>query len=111
MGRKKQKQEEEGTVTTGGEQLVLIDVGPENLRRITPIARRYRAAMKRRVQALAEEVEAKVKILELVKEAKLSRLQDGSIKFKCDGMTITVMPRDEKITVKEEKDDGEGAED
>lgn len=102
MGRKK-KHELGGT---SGEQLALIDVTPENLKAIKPIARRYRAAMQTRVDALKEEVEAKQQILALVKDAHLSRLEDGTIKFRCDGMVITVTPRDELVKVKEE-DEGD----
>ena len=107
MARKKNQEQETVTV---GEQLELIDVGPANLKAIKPIARRYRNAMKRRVDALAEEVEAKQQILALIKDAKLSRLQDGTIRFKCDGMLITVTPRDELVKVKEESEDEGGDE-
>ena len=89
--------------TPSGEQMDLIDVTPESLKEIKPIAKRYKAAMQARVEALKEEVEAKQGILSLIKDAHLSRLQDGSIKFKCDGMVITVTPRDELVKVKEEK--------
>ena len=63
--------------------------------------------MQARVEALAEEVKAKQEILSLVKDAHLSRLADGSIKFKCDGMVITVTPRDELVKVKDESKDGD----
>ena len=97
MGKKK------GANTTSGEQMALIDVTPENLKQIEPIARRYRAAMKTRVAALKDEVEAKQKILALVKDAHLTRLEDGTIRFKCEGKLIIITPRDEKITIKDEK--------
>ena len=83
----------------------LIDVGPANLKAIKPIAKRYKAAMRRRQGALKEEIEAKQQILALIKEAKVSRLPDGKIKFKCDGMLITVTPRDELVKVKDEEDE------
>lgn len=82
-------------------------MGPENLKEIKPYAKRYKAAMQRRVEALQEEVEAKQKILSLIKEANLSRLADGSIRFKCDGLLITVTPRDELVKVKDDSDEAE----
>lgn len=87
-----------------GEQLDLLDVSPENLKQIIPVAKQYRKAVKRRMVALEEETKLKGQILDLVKDAKLSRLADGSIKFKCDGMLITVTPRDELVKVKEAED-------
>lgn len=110
MARKKNPNQDNAEVAPG-EQLELIDVGPENLKAIKPIARKYRAAMQLRVDALAEEVDAKQKILAMVKQAKLSRLMDGSIRFKCDGMLITVTPRDELVKVKEEHEDESSGED
>ena len=103
MGKRKKNETGEGQVT--GEQLELIDVGPANLKAIKPIAKRYKAAMRRRQGALKEEIEAKQQILALIKEAKVSRLPDGKIKFKCDGMLITVTPRDELVKVKDEEDE------
>jgi len=104
MARKSRKSVDSGS----NEQMELIEVGPENLRDIKPIARRYKAAMEARMEALAEESEAKQQILAMVKEAKLSRLQDGTIRFRCDGMVITVTPRDELVKVKEENAEQEG---
>jgi|GEM_PF-2311584 len=110
-GRLKGSGKRQTSESIEGEQLSLIDVGPENLKEIMPWARRYNAAMHERLAALQKECEAKEKILALVKEAKLSRLPDGSIRFKCQGMTISVTPRDEVIQIKEdkpEKEDGKG---
>ena len=83
------------------EQMDLIDVGPKNLKEISSHAKRYQAAMKRRANALTEETHEKQAILDLVKKANLSRLQDGTIKFTCDGMLITITPRDELVRIKE----------
>jgi hypothetical protein len=103
MGRKKQQDKDMEV----GAQLELIEVGPENLQAIKPIAKRYKTALQVRVKALQQEIAAKQQILALVKEAKLSRLADGSIRFKCDGLLITVTPRDELVKVKDEnKEDG-----
>lgn len=87
-----------------GEQMALIDVGPENLAAITPVAKRYQAAQQRRAKALKEETAAKEEILALIKDAGLNRLEDGSIRFRCDGMLISVTPRDELVRVKEDND-------
>lgn len=108
MGRKKKNE----AGSTSGEQLELIDVTPENLKAIKPIARRYKAAMQRRVAVQQEEVKAKGEILALIKEAQLPRLADGTIKFKCGDLLITVTPRDElvKVKIKGEEDTDEAEE-
>lgn len=99
MARKKQTME-----PAPGEQMDLLDVSPANLKQIIPVAKKYRQAVKRRMVALEEETKLKGQILDLVRDAKLHRLADGSIKFKCDGMLITVTPRDELVKVKDEED-------
>ena len=88
-----------------GEQMDLIDVSPENMKKIKPVARRYKAAQKVRIEALKKETELKAQLLSLIKDSNPTHLEDGSIKFQCDGMLITVTPRDELIKVKDE--DGE----
>jgi hypothetical protein len=88
-----------------GEQLTLIDVTPENLKEIAPVAKRYRAAVRRRMKAGEEETALKEELLSLVKESKAVRLQDGSIRFKCEGMTITITPRDELVRVKDNEEE------
>lgn len=90
--------------TPAGEQMDLIDVGPENLEKIAPHARRYRAAMKKRLAALEIEVREKGIIQQLVHDSGLKRLPDGSIKFKCEGMRIEIIPSDEKIKIKDEEE-------
>ena len=82
----------------------LIDVHPENEKKIIAAARRYKKAQAARIKALDDEVNAKQELLQLVKEADLQRLDDGKIQFRIDGMTITVTPRDELIRVKEEEE-------
>lgn len=84
-----------------GEQLELIDVSPTNLKKIRPIAEKYESAKRRRMKAGDEEAELKQQLLALVKDANLSRLPDGSIKFRCDGKMIIVKPRDELVQVKD----------
>jgi hypothetical protein len=90
----------QNTQTTPGEQMDLIDVTPEELQRIKPVARKYKKAQRARLAAEKEEVK-------LVREAKIPRLDDGSIKFSCDGMTVKILPRDElvRVTGVEEDDD------
>lgn len=107
----RQKTEEQKGHPQAAEQLQLIDVGPANLKQIKFAARRYRAAMKRRLAALEEEVKAKRQILDLVKQAKLIPLADGIIKFKCDTLLITVTPRDQLVRVKDESGDGDDGSD
>ena len=92
-------------VSSKGEQLDLIDVGPENLKEIAPHARKYRKAVRQRIDALAIEVVEKEKIRQMAHAANLSRLPDGSLKFRCESMIITIAPRDEKVTVKEESEE------
>ena len=91
--------------STSGEQMDLIDVTPKELKRILPIAKEYRRVVKQRVKLTAKEVTLKGQILEEVKKAKLPRLDDGSVRFKCDGITISVTPRDELVKVKEADED------
>jgi len=102
------KQEASSDATTG-EQLDLIDVAPENSKEIIALARAYKSAQGRRIDALEEEVAAKVKLLALIKGANLQRLDDGKIRLHLDGYTITVTPRDELVKVKEDSEEGEGA--
>jgi len=110
MGRRKSIEEEE-VESEVGEQMDLIDVSPENLAGIKPVAKKYRAAVKKRMAAGEVEQESKQELLAMVlagvTEGKITRLPDGSIRFKCDGMTISVTPRDELVKVKEEGGDEE----
>lgn len=101
MARKKRDEDE----IEVGEQMDLIDVKPENLNEIKPVAKKYRAAVKRRMKALEDEIQLKGEILELVKAADLKPLDNGVIRFKCDGMTITITPRDMLVKVKDESGD------
>jgi len=87
-----------------GEQMPLIDVSPEHSKEIVKIARAYRKSASERQSCLAEEVKLKNKLLALVKEEHLQRLEDGTIKFTVEGFTITITPRDEKVTVKEDSE-------
>ena len=88
-----------------GEQLDLIDVHPKNSKQIIRTAREYKAVQRTRLAALEEEVQKKKKLLDLIRESEVQPLPDGSIKFQLDGITLSVVPRDEKITVKFPVDD------
>jgi len=99
--------DEEGVQSKAGEQLDLIDVTPENLKKILPVAKAYRKIVKERVGLTNKETELKNKLLGMIKEANMRRLSDGKIRFKHDGLIITVTPCDEKISIKEERGDGE----
>jgi len=88
---------------TTGEQLDLLDVGPENSKEIVKQAKHYKVALSRRIEALQEEVTAKEKLKALIKEANLKPMDDGKIRVHVNGYTITVTPRDELIQVKEDE--------
>ena len=93
--------------TTSGEQLDLIDITPENGKAILAIAKDYKKAVAARMRMGEKEVELKGKLLELIKKENLARLENGSIRFRLDGVIITVTPRDELIKVKEEGEEAE----
>lgn len=95
------KKKKNPTAVKMGEQMDLIDVGPENLKKMKPVARRYKVAQKRRLEALAEAVKEKKKMLELIQDAGLNPNEDGVILFTVDGMTVKASPQDWKISVKE----------
>lgn len=100
---KKETMKKEVEKTEEGEQLDLIDVSPENAKPIIAAARVYKKLVATRQNALDKEVKQKQKILGLIKEAKLTPLEDGTTKFRYDGVTISVTPRDELVKVKEDE--------
>ena len=87
-----------------GEQLDLIDVAPENAKPIIALARRYKKIVSARVDLTSQEVKLKKEIVDLVRAAKLQPLNGGVIKFKYNGVTVSITPRDELVKVKEDKD-------
>ena len=90
-----------------GEQLDLIDVYPKNMKTIIAAAKKYKRLQADRLAALELEVEQKQKVLDLIHGAKFQTLDDGKIKFEYQGITITVTPRDELISIKEKTKDME----
>jgi len=92
--------------STSGEQLDLIDVTPEHGAAILAIAKDYKKAVAARMRMGEKEVDLKGKLLELIKKENLAQLENGSIRFRLDGIIITVTPRDELIRVKEEGEEG-----
>ena len=84
-----------------GKQLDLIDTQPKNAKEIIAAARSYKKFQITRMAALRKEIEQKQKILTLVKAENLQTVTGGKIKFELDGMIISIVPRDELITVKE----------
>ena len=97
------------------EQLALIDVEPENMKEIAECARVYKRFQKARMANLKSEVEQKERMKDLIKKAKLQPLEDGVIRFKCEGLTIQATPKDVLITVKgklaDDSEDGFDSED
>ena len=87
--------------TSEGDQGYLIDIHPENKKEIIATAQSYKRAMSQRVKFLDEEKGFKTKLLGLIKEAGITPLEDGKIKFELDGFKISVTPRDELVQVKE----------
>jgi len=85
------------------EQMDLIDVAPEDAKVIIEAARLYKKLQTTRLKALEREVDQKQKVKDLIRQAKLQPLDGGVIKFKHDGVTIEMTPRDEKLTIKEDE--------
>ena len=82
-------------------QLQLIETLPENIQEIVDVALEYRECKLGRVNILKKEVELKTKIKEMVHKAGLQPLKDGVIRFRHDGVLISITPRDELIKVKD----------
>lgn len=85
-----------------GEQLPLIDVLPEDAKPIIEAAKLYKEYMLERITWSGKEVAQRNLVREMVAKAGFQRLPDGTIRFSHDGVTITITPQDDKISVKEE---------
>jgi hypothetical protein len=86
------------------EQPDLIDVTPENQKKIVAAAKKYRGHLRDRVDALTKEKAAKAELLEEIKKANLQPLADGSIQTHVEGFTITVKRSKEQIEVVADED-------
>lgn len=88
------------------EQLDLIDFRPENIKEIIKCAKEYRETVTSRIQWLEEEKAQKAKLLQLVRDSGAKPVDDtGKILLVCDGLKITVTPRDELIQVKDKTEE------
>ncbi len=97
MAEKKSEQESPEV----GEQIMLIDIAPENIKPIIKAAKLYKRAQSERLAALKEEVKYKTEVRELVRKSNPQQLEDGDIKFEYDGFEVIITPQDEKVTVKD----------
>ena len=81
-------------------QMDLLDFRPKNIEEITKWAKEYRETLTTRIQWLEEEKAQKAKLLQLVRDSGAKPIDDtGKILLVCDGLKITVTPRDELIQV------------
>ena len=94
-------------VGSDGEQLYMLDVKHPAASKIKRIARAYKKVVRERVEMTGQEVELKRKLLEAVRETDIKPNADGVIEFKCDGVKVTVTPRDELVRVKDEEANGD----
>ena len=95
---KKQKNQTDKT----GEQLDLIDVHPKDARPIIAAAKILKKFQVTRSSAQDKENNQKALLLHLVEKANIPRLPDGRIKFHYDGILLTITPKQESISIKEE---------
>lgn len=86
-----------------GEQLDLIDVSAANAKPIIKVAREYVKHRDARIAVGKKEAEYKHRVIALVEAAELQPLEGGKIKFKYDGLTILVAPKEMELKVKDEK--------
>jgi hypothetical protein len=99
MAKRGRKPKEESN-----EQGTLMEIGPKHSKEITAVAKKYKAAQAERLEALGREKDLKEQLLAMVKDENLQPV-DGKIKFRVNGLEITVTPRDELIQVKEETEE------
>jgi len=86
-------------------QLELIETLPENIQEIVDVAIEYRESVVERQAMLRKEVELKTKVKDMAIKAGLKRLPDGVIRFKYDGVLVSITPQDDKIKVKDVKEE------
>jgi len=85
-----------------GEQMELIDVSPKKAKPIIAAARILKKLQIAHSSAREKENEQKAKLLYLVEGANIQRLPDGKIKFTYDGVTLTITPKQESVSIKED---------
>lgn len=78
------------TTVGKGEQMVLIDVGPANLKVMRPVATKCKNAEKRRAKAADEKKAAHAEMADLAREAKLKPNTKGFVEFVVDGLRVKV---------------------
>ena len=98
----KMSKTKENTEVKVGEQMQLIEVHPKKAKPIMAAARILKRLQVARASSQEKENKQKAILLNLIEEANIQRLPDGKIKFHYDGITLTVTPKQESISVKEE---------
>ena len=83
------------------EQMDLIDTKPENAEEIVKTAKQYKEIVARRMKLTDKEVELKQRLLQLLEDGHVQRLEQGKRKLKVDGFIITTEPKEESVKVKE----------
>ena len=86
-----------------GVQMDLIDVLPKKAKPIIAVARVLKRLQISRASAQEKENKQKAILLNLIEEANIQRLPDGKIKFHYDGITLTVTPKQESVSIKEDE--------
>ena len=84
--------------TEVGEQMPLINIGPKHSPQIKRAVARWKGIVTERIALQAKEAEAKEKAFTFFKAENLKRLDDGSIKCRCEGWLLKLEATDEKFT-------------
>ena len=104
---RKEKSKDKGQGSSSGEQMDLLDVGPENLKKIVPVAREYKRVVTQRISLTAKESELKKELQAFAHNSGLKPLPNGHIKWSCQGVTVEHIPQDERVKVTIEKEEEE----
>jgi len=89
-------------MTEAGEQMDLINVGPEHSDEIIAAAKVYVKYRDKRIEVGNTEVEKKKILLGLIKAENLKPLEDGKIRLKCVNYFISITPTEYKLKVQED---------
>lgn len=100
MAKKKTSKKSEKQSGSGeeGYQMELMNVGPEHSEELNEATTVWKSIVAKRLALQAKEATAKDKALALFKAENLSRLEDGSIKCRCEGWKLELKPVEEKFT-------------